>query len=98
MASDSLLPLKILVYTMGVVLIVGFLYIVMRISGGMSAIEEKQTACAETSVRLPHNGTPKDARITAEGFSVTQAEGSTLTLFHYSRCGELLYTAKIAPR
>jgi cytochrome oxidase Cu insertion factor (SCO1/SenC/PrrC family) len=84
----NLLPLKILVISMGLVLIGGFVYVVAAVSEGLQ--KTSAANCADVTVTLPLPATPKDARATADGFTVTQQDGSRTVLYRYNTCGKLL--------
>lgn len=98
MAEDrSLLPLKMLVYGMGVMLLGGFLFLGGTLS--YQAYQMQGDACRDLTLPLP-DGSSADQppRYESEHWLVTaeNAEGQAVT-YRFDGCGSLKQTIRVLP-
>ncbi len=87
--KDPLLPLKLLVYGMGIALLGGFLWL-----GGSLVMKAKKlhsTNCAEITLKLPSGATATHTSFSQENWIVeTTTASGTKRILRYDNCGTLL--------
>ncbi len=95
MAKDKLLPLKIIVYAMGIMLLGGFLWLGGKLA--IKASELSNMACDQVDIPAPPVSHLPLKSLTFQNnhWILTYGDNHNATAYRYNKCGELQQTFTI---